>query len=139
MRRVTRQDVRRLLQEEAIREERRRLDEAWLEILGDVGMAVLKTAGGRKVAAQTLRGLASLAVLPTKVDDAVMGKVDDKSGVARKSVAALNQAVSLLSGGLVAAKGLQALADWLEGLDDAGAASVQRAAQAVAGQVKGAM
>lgn len=92
-------------------EERRRLDEGWLEILGDVGMQVVNSPTGRKVAAKALRGMASIVLIPTKMDEKQVAKQSQALATIvslGKSVGGLTQLASALEG---AAKMLESMSD----------------------------
>lgn len=111
MRRLDHAEIRVMIKEEAMLEERRRLDEGWLEILGDVGMQVVNSPTGRKVAAKALRGMASIVLIPTKMDEKQVAKQSQALATIvslGKSVGGLTQLASALEG---AAKMLESMSD----------------------------
>lgn len=134
---TTRHDIRRIIFEEVVREQRR-LDEGWMETLGDIGLKVIMSGAGRKMAASACRGLATVVILPTKMDDAVFNAIGaDKQNVARKVAGTITDVAGTMGGLIPLAKVLEACAKWLEGMTDADAASLQSAAQVVAKNAKG--
>lgn len=131
MRRLDRFHLRTLIHEEAVRSASR-LDEGWLELLGDVGMRAIMTGPGRKAAAGALRGVASVLILPTKIDDAILNAVGaDKQGKLRQVAGALTDVSATIGGLIPAAKVLEGLAKFLEGMSDEQAALFQTAAGAM--------
>ena len=130
---ASRHDIRRIISEEVVREQRRRLDEGWLETLGDIGLKVIMSGAGRKMAASACRGLATVVILPTKMDDAVFNAIGtDKQNTARKVVGTITDVAGTMGGLIPLAKVLEACAKWLEGMTDEDAASLQGAAQVIA-------
>ena len=133
---ATRYDIRRIISEEVARD-RRRLDEGWLAELGDLGMKVIMSGAGRKMAASALRGLATVVILPTKMDDAVFNTIGaDKQNSARKVAGTITDVAGTMGGLLPLAKVLETCAKWLEGMTDEDAASLQSAAQIIAKNVQ---
>jgi hypothetical protein len=116
--------VRHLIREEVLREEQRRLDEGWLEILGDVGMQVLNSGAGRKMSAKALRGLAAIVLIPTKMDE--------QDTVKKSKALATLVSIGKSVGGLTQlASALEASAKMLESMTDEEAKQVAGAAQSL--------
>jgi hypothetical protein len=124
MRKLDHMGVRHLIREEVLREERRRLDEGWLEILGDVGMQVLNSSAGRKMAAKALHGLAAIVLIPSKMDEQEAAKKSKVLG----TIVSIGKSV----GGLTQlATALEAVAKMLENMSDEEAQQVAGAAQSL--------
>lgn len=96
------------------------IEEGWKEILGDVGLQVIASGPGRKLAAKALHGVASVILVPTKLNN-------KDAGVFSK----LAQAASSLGGFETAARGIEAMAQALEAMSDDDAAMMTKAIQSL--------